>query len=74
MLQNVLTDDIHIAKHSDCKKWLHFGRTEGSITNENIAYALMGTYGVFVTYGDTTLTHKIPNILSGRHLYGTKWL
>ena len=35
---------IRIAKHSDCKTWLQFGRTEGSITKENIAYALMGTY------------------------------
>ena len=35
---------IHIAKHSDSKTWLQFGRTEGSITKENIAYALMGTY------------------------------
>ena len=35
---------IRIAKHSNCKTWLQFGRTEGSITKENIAYALMGTY------------------------------
>ena len=24
--------------------WLQFGQTEGSMTKENIAYALMGTY------------------------------
>ena len=35
---------IRIAKHSNCKTWLQFGRTEGSITKQNIAYALMGTY------------------------------
>ena len=35
---------IRIAKHSDCKTWLQYGRTEGSITKENIAYTLMGTY------------------------------
>ena len=48
--------------------WLQFGRTEGSITKQNIAYALMGTYGVFVTYKITILTHEIPNILSGGHV------
>ena len=35
---------IRIAIHSDCKTWLQFGQTEGSITKENIAYALMGSY------------------------------
>ena len=35
---------IRIAKHVDWKTWLHFGRTEGCITKENIAYALMATY------------------------------
>ena len=50
---------------------------EGSITKKNIAYALMGTYehyGVFVTYEITISTHEIPNILSGRHMYGTNGL
>ena len=28
----------------------------------------MGTYGVFVTYKITILTHEIPNILSGGHV------
>ena len=51
MLYNVLADDICIAKHSNCKTWLQFGRTEGSITKQNIAYALMGTYEI------TILTH-----------------
>ena len=44
MLYNVLTDGIRIAKHSDCETRLQFGRTEGSVTKENIAYTLMGTY------------------------------
>ena len=35
---------IHVAKHSDCKMWLEFGRMENSMTNKNIAYALLGTY------------------------------
>ena len=40
MLYNVFADDICIVKHSNCKTWQQFGRTEGSITKD----ALIGTY------------------------------
>ena len=35
---------IRIVKHANWKTWLQFGQMEGSITKENISYALMGTY------------------------------
>ena len=35
---------FRIVKHSNCKTWLQFGQTEGSITKQNIDYTLMGTY------------------------------
>ena len=44
MLYNGLADDIFVLRNiRTVKRWLQFGRTEGSITKENIAYALMGT-------------------------------
>ena len=36
-----LTDDIFVSRNKE----MQFGRTKGSITNENIAYAPMRTYG-----------------------------
>ena len=44
MLYIVLADDIPVFVLRNIRTWLQFGRTDGSITKQNIAYALMGTY------------------------------
>ena len=47
---------IRIANHSNCKTWLQFGRTQGSITKENIAAALMGTK---YSFGPTHVWYEV---------------
>ena len=78
MLYNVLAEDIFILRNIRTKKhgYISVERKVPSPkkTSLTLQWALMSTYGVFVTYKITILTHEIPNILSGCHMYRRKWL
>ena len=65
MLYNILADYIRTVKRG-------YNSVERKVPNQRKPHLLFN--GVFVTYEITILTHEISNILSDRHMYGTKWL